>query len=68
MNDDFNTARAVALAFDIVRLANRYLDKIDGKNTPFTGWSVLQFMSIQELLGETLGIFGSSRMNTGEDP
>jgi len=60
MNDDFNTARAVALAFDIVRLANRYLDKIDGKNTPFTGWSVLQFMSIQELLGETLGIFGSS--------
>ena len=50
----------LALAFDLVRSANRYLDKIGGKNTPFTGWSVLQFMSIQELLGETIGIFGSS--------
>jgi len=59
MSDDFNTAEAIGVAFDVVRSLNRYLDKVGETHTPFSGWVVLQFMHVQNVLGEVLGVFGS---------
>jgi cysteinyl-tRNA synthetase len=59
MNDDFNTAEAIGVGFDLVRSFNRYLDAIGTSQTPFSGWAVLQFMHVQHVLGEVLGVFGS---------
>jgi cysteinyl-tRNA synthetase len=59
MDDDFNTARAVGLAFEVVRLANRYLDVAGSECSAFAGWVVLKFSEMQHLLGEVLGVFGT---------
>lgn len=59
MNDDFNTAMAVGHIFDIVRTINRYLDAAGDNKTGFTGWVVLQFVHVQHVAGDVLGIFGS---------
>jgi len=59
MNDDFNTARAVGCIFDVVRGVNRYLDAMKDRTTPFAGWVVLQFVHLQHVAGDVLGIFGS---------
>ncbi len=59
MDDDFNTARSVGLVFEAVRAINRYLDEVGECVTPFSGWVVLQFMHLQHVAGEVLGIFGS---------
>jgi cysteinyl-tRNA synthetase len=60
MDDDFNTARAVGLVFESVRALNRYLDATGDKPTAFAGWVVLQFMHVQHVADEVLGVFGSS--------
>ncbi|MFA4873801.1 MAG: cysteine--tRNA ligase [bacterium] len=62
MDDDFNTARAIGLIFDAVRLTNRYLDAAEGKSSTFAGWAVLQFMHLQHVADEALGAFGSDPM------
>ena len=59
MSDDFNTAGAIGVVFDIVRSMNRYLDSIDDRHTPFSGWVMLKFARLQHTLDEVLGIFGS---------
>lgn len=59
MDDDINTAMVTGLAFELVRSVNRYLDLIAEKPTPFCGWVVLQFMHVQEILGNVLGVFGT---------
>lgn len=59
MDDDFNTAKAIGLVFEAVRAINRYLDKSGDNVTPFAGWMVLQFVHVQHLVGDVLGIFGS---------
>ncbi len=59
MDDDFNTARATGLVFEVVRLTNRYLDAAGDCRTSFAGWVVLQFMHLQHTVGEVFGVFGS---------
>lgn len=59
MDDDFNTAMAIGQVFEVVRTINRYLDATGEKTTPFAGWVALQFMHIQHMLGDVLGVFGS---------
>ncbi len=80
MDDDFNTAMAIGQIFEIVRLTNRFLDVIDPQRSPFAGWVVLQFMHLQHMADEALGIFGSdprdfsrrtqerAHANSGVDP
>jgi cysteinyl-tRNA synthetase len=50
---------AVGQAFEIVRAINRFLDAVGDKPTPFAGWVALQFMRVQHVVGEVLGVFGS---------
>jgi cysteinyl-tRNA synthetase len=59
MDDDFNTAKAIGISFEIVRLTNKYLDSVHTERTPFAGWAVLKFVHMQHVLGEVLGIFDS---------
>jgi cysteinyl-tRNA synthetase len=59
MDDDFNTARAIGHAFEIVKLVNKYLDALEEICTPFVGWVVLNFIQIQQTVGDILGIFNS---------
>jgi cysteinyl-tRNA synthetase len=59
MNDDFNTAGAIGVVFDVVRSVNRYLDAIGGAHTSFSGWVMLKFTRMQHTLDEVMGIFGS---------
>jgi len=60
MNDDFNTAMAIGHVFEIVRGVNKYLDVIGERTTPFSGWIVLQLVHVQHVIGDVLGVFGSS--------
>ncbi|MFH1830059.1 MAG: cysteine--tRNA ligase [Pseudomonadota bacterium] len=59
MDDDFNTARAVGLVFEVVKLTNKYLDTIKEACTPFAGWVLLKFSHMQQIAGDVLGIFSS---------
>jgi len=59
MDDDFNTAKATGLVFDLVRGINRFLDSIGGCPTHFAGWVALRFHHVQDVLGGVLGVFGS---------
>lgn len=59
MDDDFNTARAVGLVFEAVRMVNRYLDALGDKLTPFAGWVAQNFRDLQHTTGGVLGVFGS---------
>jgi cysteinyl-tRNA synthetase len=60
MDDDFNTAKAIGHAFEVVRAANKYLDSLGDNVTPFAGWVVPQFFHMQHVCGEILGVFGSN--------
>ena len=60
MDDDFNTAKALGIVFDLVRSLNKFLDKPKCDcGSPFGGWALLKFSNIQSILGETLGVFGT---------
>ena len=59
MNDDFNTAGAIGVVFETVRVVNRYLDALADTPTSFAGWVVLQFTHLQHVAGDVLGVFGS---------
>jgi cysteinyl-tRNA synthetase len=56
MDDDFNTAMAVGLVFDVVRLTNKFLDAA-GDAAP--AWIAEGFSNVQGVAGEVLGVFGS---------
>jgi len=59
MSDDFNTAGAIGVVFDVVRGVNRYLDALGDTHSSFSGWVMLKFTRMQHTLDEVLGIFGS---------
>ncbi len=59
MDDDFNTARAIGHIFEIVKLTNKYLDKMEECCSPFAGWVLLKFGHMQQVAGDVLGIFNS---------
>jgi len=59
MDDDFNTARAVGIVFEVVKLVNRYLDSETEGRTPFAGWALLKFVHMQHVAGDVLGVFES---------
>ena len=60
MDDDFNTAIAIAKVFGLVKSVNRYLDDMGERRTSFSGWAALQFLHIQDIADRVLGMFGSS--------
>ena len=59
MDDDFNTAGAIGVVFDTIRVVNRYLDASGDAPTSFAGWVVLQYIHLQHVAGDVLGGFGS---------
>jgi len=59
MDDDFNTARAIGLVFEVVRLVNKYLDSSGDHRTAFAGWALLKFVHMQHMVGDVLGVFES---------
>jgi len=56
MDDDFNTAKAMATLFDTVKTGNRILDKHDGKLTRKVLMEVSTICSDLKQMGEILGI------------
>ncbi len=57
MDDDFNTAGAFGVVFEVIRLTNKYLDET--KSEEFCGWLSHQWHEIQKMLGNIFGMFGS---------
>ncbi len=57
MNDDFNTAKGIAVVFDAVKQGNRILDEQEGK-TSGKGIETLSDLCTQiRTMGEVLGVF-----------
>ncbi|MFH1654269.1 MAG: cysteine--tRNA ligase [Pseudomonadota bacterium] len=59
MDDDFNSAKAIGFIFDTMRIVNRHLDS-NPNDTKSTNWIGAQMTKIQNMLGKTLGCFGSN--------
>lgn len=54
MDDDFNSAQAIGVVFDLIRHVNRFLDSSPDKNS--LSWISAKMQQIQMMLGKTLGI------------
>ncbi len=64
MNDDFNTALAIAAIFDLLRELNGYLDRTD--DGPASIYVLSQaYQLLQTLAGDILGILKSDDQNLG---
>ncbi|MBI4775296.1 MAG: cysteine--tRNA ligase [Deltaproteobacteria bacterium] len=57
MDDDFNTAKATGLLFDLVRSMNRFLDEIAGAPTPEQAFVLKRSQAAMIETARTLGVF-----------
>jgi cysteinyl-tRNA synthetase len=60
MDDDFNTALALAHLFDLVRIINRLTVAVDNRSTPGTQSALRLACSELQRLGNVLGLFTSA--------
>lgn len=59
MDEDFNTAGALGGLFETIRLFNKYLDSLQGKNPPFASWAKSEWEKHQKVFQDVLGVFVS---------
>lgn len=59
MDDDFNTAGAIGVIFDFVRVLNKYLDSAPAAGKPFHKWVIGEWGNMRNCWEGILGIFGS---------
>jgi len=60
MNDDFNTALAIAHIFDLSRKINKFIDSREGELTSF-GFSILRSsLDVFKKLGDVLGFLAAA--------
>lgn len=57
MDDDFNTAFAIGLIYDLVRDVNKFLAELDTKNEKAAYWILSAAAASFDDVGKTLGIF-----------
>lgn len=57
MNDDFNTAGALGVVFETIRVFNKYLDQEGVKATTFLKWARAEWERCQNVFRDVLGVF-----------
>ncbi len=60
MDDDFNTAFAIGLIYDLVREINKFLSEVDKKNRDGAYYILSKAMAAFDDVGKTLGLFERS--------
>lgn len=59
MDEDFNTAQAIGVVFEVIRAINRYLDASNDTIPESELWIVERFENLKNITDRVLAIFGS---------